>query len=358
MIFFPFVFSLKSMISFDEGPTKNISTIINKGVYLNIPLVFFFDPFSPDFNKEIVEEVLDNNYEVGMILRDETSEETVLEVLEKYEKEFINKSGYKPRLLRLPPVGEINNKTIDLSESKGYIVDIPNLDSEDDQKADIYSFLIPTLYQERRRNISMVFRERYEKSLDILERVVEIIKYKGYQIVPAKIYTGQDITPIKMNSQREDNNDNEKSKKEINNDNEKSKKDNNDNEKSKKDNNDNKIMINNNDNNNNNKYKYNNKYVTMYEILNKNTPYKIRVFTSKDKKIIKEITVEYSTYNKLFIRDLIKMRLEDENEVEEMYREIINVCGVLEDTEVEACKKNGNEKWEITLYSLIVLLLI
>lgn len=306
-LYFSQIMSYKCMISYDEGPTKNINRVIEKGVSLNIPLVFYLDPFNPLFDKQVVEEIIENGYEVGMSIIEEVTDETITMVLEKYEKEFIKRTGHKAVLLRLPAVGCITHKTINIPESLGYLIDIPNIDSEDDQKSNIYPFLCQALAAENRKGVSIVFRERYEKSIDILQYVANAMNQKGYKIVPACVYLGKSTSLIKVNDEIKEQ---ESKTKTVT--------------------------------------------VTKFEVLRCSSPYKIRVFTLQNDDEIKEILVPYSTYNKLYVRDILRKQPENDQELENLYEKIIKECGIItEDDEIKACRKNGCTSRDIGLLCLL-----
>ncbi|EQB62009.1 hypothetical protein NAPIS_ORF00426 [Vairimorpha apis BRL 01] len=128
--------SYLAMISFDEGPTKNIKKLISIASSYNIPLVFHLDPFHENFSKEIIDYIHENNMEVGIAITEEIEddENQIKKVFLKYKEAFINKSTYVPILLRLP---------------------------------------------------ASRFRDRYMKSVDLLPNILNLLQQRNYKIIPA-----------------------------------------------------------------------------------------------------------------------------------------------------------------------------
>lgn len=115
-----------SIISFDEGPSKNIYKTVDESIISGIPVIFHLDPFQELFSKRLVEYILDSGFEVGMSITEELTEkeEDIRKIIKKYEEEFIRKSGYKSVLLRLPAVGILSETAYSVSESMGYTVSL------------------------------------------------------------------------------------------------------------------------------------------------------------------------------------------------------------------------------------------
>lgn len=177
-----------AMLSFDEGPTNNIKKLISLAESYNIPLVFHLDPFHENFSKDIIDYIHEHNMEVGIAVTEELEddEEQIKKVFLKYKEAFINKSSYVPVLLRLPAVGKITDKSIKIAEEMNFIVNIVNLDSEDDQKSNIWPFIYNHLKNSVLENkLSLVFRDRYMKSVDLLPNILYLLQQRNFRIIPA-----------------------------------------------------------------------------------------------------------------------------------------------------------------------------
>lgn len=177
-----------AMISFDEGPTKNITKLISLASSYNIPLVFHLDPFQDNFSKEIIDFIHQNNMEVGIAITEELEDDEtqIKKVFEKYKQAFINKTTYKPVLLRMPAIGKITEKSLKIAEDMNFVVNHVNLDSEDDQKSNIWPFICHHLKNSVLENkLSIVFRDRYLKSVDLLPNILYLLQQRNYKVVPA-----------------------------------------------------------------------------------------------------------------------------------------------------------------------------
>lgn len=192
----------KAMISFDEGPSKNVDYLLNIATTYRIPVVFHLDPTLESFNREVVDKIISSGFEVGMAVTDKLDEDesNIKAVFEKFTEAFISKTGYKAVLLRLPAVGVISEKAVKIAEEMGYLVTIPTLDSEDDQKSDIWPFIMVYLQNlcPGGSPLSIVFRDRYKKSINILPYIAQAIYTKSYKIPPAFEFLGKNTNLIKV----------------------------------------------------------------------------------------------------------------------------------------------------------------
>lgn len=259
--------SYLAMISFDEGPTKNIKKLISIASSYNIPLVFHLDPFHENFSKEIIDYIHENNMEVGIAITEEIEddENQIKKVFLKYKEAFINKSTYVPILLRLPAVGKITEKSITIAKELNFIVNHVNLDSEDDQKSDIWPFILNHLKNSVLENkLSLVFRDRYMKSVDLLPNILNLLQQRNYKIIPAYEFYNLNTNLLKTD-------------------------------------------------------------IITYKTNYKKKGEELIIKTIKeDGTIVKKINLPYNNLNKLKARELTKLNLQDYEKIEEVYDDMFN----------------------------------
>ncbi|EOB13880.1 Polysaccharide deacetylase [Nosema bombycis CQ1] len=176
-----------AMISFDEGPSKNFETLLGIAVDYQIPIVFHLDPTLASFTKEKVDKIISYNFEVGMSVT-ESIESNQEEVIRKYTEAFISKTGYRPVLVRVLR-GE-HNLVGNYFKSMGYVLTTPTIDSEDDQKAEVYPFIAPELQSLCGSPTSISFRDRYSTSVKLLPHIIQLLEEAQYVVVPAYEFLG------------------------------------------------------------------------------------------------------------------------------------------------------------------------
>lgn len=181
-----------AMISFDEGPSKNIKCLLTKASAYKIPVVLHLDPTLESFTGDLVNWIVCSGFEVGLAVTEKLDEDenNIKEVLTRFTNAFIAKTNRKPVLLRLPTIGILSEKAYEIAEEMGYVVTTPTLDSEDDEKTNIWPFIVPALQRLCRDPVSIVFRDRYLRSIYLLPSIAGLIFKRGYRILPAYAYLG------------------------------------------------------------------------------------------------------------------------------------------------------------------------
>ncbi|KAF9763078.1 hypothetical protein NGRA_1519 [Nosema granulosis] len=298
-----------AMISFDEGPSKNIDLLLQTASRYRIPVVFHLDPTLDTFTRETVDKILNAGFEVGMAVTDKLDEDeaNIKEVLERFTTEFTRKSGYKAILCRLPAVGIISRKAEKIAEDMGYVVTEPSLDSEDDQKADIWPFIQPYLMKLYQRPLSAVFRDRYQKSVNLLPQIAQIIYSRYYKIVPAYTFTGKNTNLIKASVE--------------------------------------------------NNYTSENSLYSVKMSINPTEKIIHVVALDSDDYKIKEMDVLLTTENKLKVRDLLKKQVKNEKDIDDLFSSMEDLTKKEEeevnaDEKVHTAKENGVDK--IMIMSILI----
>ncbi|KAM0676723.1 hypothetical protein BDAP_002733 [Binucleata daphniae] len=178
--------SLLATISFDEGPSKNIPAILEILDDMQVPASFYFDPAKIK-DDDIVTLLLNKGHYVGLSIVDDLSEvDDVDSLIIDKMKMFVDKTGYIPKLVRLPRIG-YTNETVRIAKSYNLIPTTPNLDSED---CDLENFMEPftKFVNTANENLSVCFRDRMSITVKILEDAINVLLDNGYEIVSGSLY--------------------------------------------------------------------------------------------------------------------------------------------------------------------------
>lgn len=179
-------------ISFDEGPSKNISEILSILKENKVIATFHFNPEKID-NKSLVERIVKEGHTVGLAVTSGIDEVSDFDAFIKEQKElFIKATGYLPKYVRLPCDG-YDYDHVYAVEQNGMIVTRPNLNSEDTDLSDFIGPFEEFVLNKGERSISAVFRDRMGITVRNLQCVLDILKRK-YKTVGVGEFYG--ICPI------------------------------------------------------------------------------------------------------------------------------------------------------------------
>ncbi|EJW02908.1 hypothetical protein EDEG_02700 [Edhazardia aedis USNM 41457] len=177
--------------SFDEGPSKHTSTVLNILKNLEISAMFHINPdLLP--NSDISDRIISEGHLLGLSISENVVDSSIDEferLVKRKADDFILKTGYIPKLIRLPRIG-YTSEHVEIAEKLGFIVTKPSLDSED---IDIENFLVPFVMFVRRSNpeaqsLGIVFRDRMSSVHLNLTDVVEYLSNKGFSIVSPNVF--------------------------------------------------------------------------------------------------------------------------------------------------------------------------
>lgn len=162
-------------VSFDEGPSENIIPLLEILKEHDLFATFHLSPNR--MNQSYLAEIKKNGHDIGLYA----------EELPKDYDEFVKQTGIRPTLCRLPYYG-YDDELVEKAEALGMIVTKPNLDSEDNELDDWITLFLQFMDQTN-KGVSVLFRERYDKTLRNIGIALCALKEK-YEIVDLKTFYG------------------------------------------------------------------------------------------------------------------------------------------------------------------------
>lgn len=190
------------VFSFDEGPSRGTLKMSEKLRSLSISAVFHLVP-EANFEKNIVDKLVEDGHSVGILISEDfladTAESEVEEAVKNSLELFIKKTNFRPKLLRFsrsgwPEVAEKIAKKFEL------IVTRPNFDSEDIEKPYFMEFLRNSIKKMNPKSecLSIVFRDRFNYTLDSIEEVKNLFLKQKFKIVNYSSILNECVKPLKI----------------------------------------------------------------------------------------------------------------------------------------------------------------
>ncbi|EPR78814.1 Polysaccharide deacetylase [Spraguea lophii 42_110] len=178
----------KVVLSFDEGPSKNIHDIIDILEVYRVPAVFHFDPLNDNhrISQYLIHRLKSNNYEIGLSITENlrnVPEEKAEKIIKKAYYKFVKLTDMVPLIVRLSRTGYDKN-TIKIANRFNIIHTTPTIDSEDIDMVNFMDHLLPSIEKEYPKFISLVLRDRLTSNIYNLPKILSKLNNVGYDITP------------------------------------------------------------------------------------------------------------------------------------------------------------------------------
>ena len=172
-------------LSFDDGPSKYTEELLKILKDNDVTATFYVLGSNIENKEEVIQNIIDNGHEIGNhgYGHDNPDNLTSKEILKDIEKtnELINNiTGKNPTSYR-PPYGNSNN----VSNNKLPIV-LWTKDSRDWDKKVSDEDVINNIINDLDDGHIILMHDTYNRSIEIIERVIPLIKEMGYDIVSVK----------------------------------------------------------------------------------------------------------------------------------------------------------------------------
>lgn len=189
-----------AVLSFDEGPGKFTMEIAENLHSRGISCIFHFSPSSKYLKKEIVEDILKLNHNLGLYVDQDIDEsysrDDINDIINVNLLEFIIKTGYSPKAIRLSRCG-YTDLALEICKERGFATTLPNLDSEDLERLDFDNHLAEHIQNPYKDRLSIVLRDKLSRTNQKIGNVVQKIISNGFQIVPMTEYLQRCLRPTR-----------------------------------------------------------------------------------------------------------------------------------------------------------------
>lgn len=178
-------------ITFDDGPSKYTSQIINILDKNNVKGTFFMVNDNMIVFKDVVKRMNSEGHGTGFhgvthdIKELYKSEDSAIEEFKTCNRTFYNITGQTSRLVRIPfgskpyMVESIYKKFID----EGFLVWDWTIDTED-WKSSEDQIVSNILYYAREKDDIVILLHENQRTVDCLDNIITILKERGYEIKP------------------------------------------------------------------------------------------------------------------------------------------------------------------------------
>lgn len=178
-------------ITFDDGPSKYTSQIINILEKNNVKGTFFMVNDNMIVFKDVVKRMNSEGHGTGFhgvthdIKELYKSEDSAIEEFKTCNRTFYNITGQTSRLVRIPfgskpyMVESIYKKFID----EGFLVWDWTIDTED-WKSSEDQIVSNILYYAREKDDIVILLHENQRTVDCLDNIITILKERGYEIKP------------------------------------------------------------------------------------------------------------------------------------------------------------------------------
>ena len=178
-------------ITFDDGPSKYTSQIINILDKNNVKGTFFMVNDNMIVFKDVVNRMNSEGHGTGFhgvtheIKELYKSEDSAIEEFKTCNRTFYNITGQTSRLVRIPfgskpyMVESIYKKFID----EGFLVWDWTIDTED-WKSSEDQIVSNILYYAREKDDIVILLHENQRTVDCLDNIITILKERGYEIKP------------------------------------------------------------------------------------------------------------------------------------------------------------------------------
>ena len=178
-------------ITFDDGPSKYTSQIINILDRNNVKGTFFMVNDNMIVFKDVVKRMNSEGHGTGFhgvthdIKELYKSEDSAIEEFKTCNRTFYNITGQTSRLVRIPfgskpyMVESIYKKFID----EGFLVWDWTIDTED-WKSSEDQIVSNILYYAREKDDIVILLHENQRTVDCLDNIITILKERGYEIKP------------------------------------------------------------------------------------------------------------------------------------------------------------------------------
>lgn len=191
-----------AMISFDEGPSENVDTILEILDAHDLKAVFYLDPNKIADHAKAVQRIIEKAHSIGLSIVEtfsDLNDEQIMEIILKNLNLFKESTKFNPRAVRLPRSGYKEN-AINIAEKMGLTVTEPTIDSEDIEIPHYIDYLIPAIESKDPNTsyISVVLRDFKKSSVANLEKIINALQSKEFVISDLSTYSGLDIEAVAM----------------------------------------------------------------------------------------------------------------------------------------------------------------